>query len=336
MPPFRQRSAAAASTPSGAPPMPITACTLVPRTAAEMPAERSPSPISLMRAPGGADVGDQLLVPLAIEHDDDEVVDVAAEALGDRLQVRLDRRVEVDDVARRRPDDDLLHVAVGRVQQAALVRRRQHGDGARRAGGAEVGALERIDGDVDLEVARRPSGPTCSPMNSIGASSRSPSPMTTVPRIGSVSIALRIASTATWSEYLRFALPHGAGRLDGGELAHAQEVAGQRSRLTARLRRRCPSRCAGSRAPRPACRWKELRPMIEPKPPPSRMARISSMIAAVSFASPPEKMTMRRPAKALCTTCRTRSASVPIGNLLLLVDLLARRPARCAPSAASP
>src|SRR5205823_4630887 len=51
MPPFRQRSAAAASTPSGAPPIPITAWTLVRRTAAEMPAERSPSPISLMRAP---------------------------------------------------------------------------------------------------------------------------------------------------------------------------------------------------------------------------------------------------------------------------------------------
>src|SRR5437870_170448 len=51
MPPFKQRSAAAASTPSGAPPIPITAWTLVRRTAAEMPADRSPSPISLMRAP---------------------------------------------------------------------------------------------------------------------------------------------------------------------------------------------------------------------------------------------------------------------------------------------
>ena len=101
---------------------------------------------------GGADVGDQLLVPRPIEDDDHQILDVAAEAPGDRLQVRLHRRVEVDGVPRRRPDDDLLHVAVGRVQQAALVRRGQHGDGAGRAGGAEVGALERIDGDVDLEV----------------------------------------------------------------------------------------------------------------------------------------------------------------------------------------
>ena len=43
--------AAAVSTPSGAPPVPITACTPVPTTAAVMPAERSPSPISRMRAP---------------------------------------------------------------------------------------------------------------------------------------------------------------------------------------------------------------------------------------------------------------------------------------------
>jgi hypothetical protein len=38
--------------------------------------------------------------------------------------------------------------------------------------------------------------PTFSPMYSIGASSRSPSPMTIVPSIGTVSSSLRIASTA--------------------------------------------------------------------------------------------------------------------------------------------
>jgi acetyl-CoA carboxylase biotin carboxyl carrier protein len=39
--------------------------------------------------------------------------------------------------------------------------------------------------------------PTFSPMYSIGASSRSPSPMTMVPSIGTVSMTARIASTAT-------------------------------------------------------------------------------------------------------------------------------------------
>ena len=52
----RQRIAAAVSTPSGAPPMPITACTPIPPTAAAMPADRSPSGISRMRAPAVADV----------------------------------------------------------------------------------------------------------------------------------------------------------------------------------------------------------------------------------------------------------------------------------------
>ncbi len=39
------------------------------------------------------------------------------------------------------------------MQQAALIRRREHGDGVGRAGGAEVRAFERIDGDVDLVVS---------------------------------------------------------------------------------------------------------------------------------------------------------------------------------------
>ena len=42
-------------------------------------------------------------------------------------------------------------------------------------------------------------GPTFSPMNSIGASSRSPSPMTIVPRAGTRSKAERIALTAAAS-----------------------------------------------------------------------------------------------------------------------------------------
>ena len=49
--PFRQRSAAAVNTPSGAPPIPMTAWTPVPRRATLMPAERSPSVMSRIRAP---------------------------------------------------------------------------------------------------------------------------------------------------------------------------------------------------------------------------------------------------------------------------------------------
>ena len=66
-----------------------------------------------------------------------------------------DRRFQIDHALAGRADHDLLHVAVGSVQQAALLRRGQHGDGARRAGGAKVGAFQRIDGDVDRGIARR-------------------------------------------------------------------------------------------------------------------------------------------------------------------------------------
>src|SRR6185503_18008871 len=49
--------------------------------------------------------------------------------------------------------------------------------------------------------------PTFSPMKSIGASSRSPSPITMVPSIGTVSMTRRIASTATASEWCRSPCP---------------------------------------------------------------------------------------------------------------------------------
>src|SRR5262245_53472548 len=52
--------------------------------------------------------------------------------------------------------------------------------------------------------------PTFSPMNSIGASSRSPSPITIVPSIGSLFISRRMASTAAWSA--SFSLPRPRSR----------------------------------------------------------------------------------------------------------------------------
>ena len=52
--------------------------------------------------------------------------------------------------------------------------------------------------------------PTFSPMNSIGASSRSPSPITTVPSIGSLLSSRRMASTAAWSA--AFSLPRPRSR----------------------------------------------------------------------------------------------------------------------------
>src|SRR5713101_1770227 len=51
------------------------------------------------------------------------------------------------------------------------------------------------------------SSPTNSPMNSIGVSSRSPSPITTVPRIGSLLSSRRMASTAAWSAAISLPRP---------------------------------------------------------------------------------------------------------------------------------
>ena len=102
---------------------------------------------------GFANIGDELLMPRAVEHHDDQIVHAALQPPGDGFQVVLHRRVQIDRAFRRRADDDLFHVAVGRVQQAAALGCRQHGDGAAGAGGAEVGALQRIDRDIHRERA---------------------------------------------------------------------------------------------------------------------------------------------------------------------------------------
>ena len=51
------------------------------------------------------------------------------------------------------------------------------------------------------------SQPNCSPMYSIGASSRSPSPMATLPSNGTLSNVARIASTAAASAAILSPLP---------------------------------------------------------------------------------------------------------------------------------
>ena len=115
-----------------------------------MAAERSPSPISLIRAP----VARMSAMSCAWRGRSSTVITRSStsrlERRGDRAQVVGDRCIEIDRRATAVRHDQLLHVEVGRVQEPAFLRRRQHRDRARRAGGAEVGALERIDRDIDL------------------------------------------------------------------------------------------------------------------------------------------------------------------------------------------
>ena len=95
-------------------------------------------------------------------------------------------------------DRDLVHIDVGRVEQPALLGDREHRERVGPGLGADRRAFERIERDVDLRAGAL-RVPTFSPMNSIGASSRSPSPITTVPSKRSLLSASRIASTAAWS-----------------------------------------------------------------------------------------------------------------------------------------
>ena len=113
---------------------------------------------------GLADVGDELLVRARGRGPRPSGRSTSrSKARGDVAQVLGHRRVEVDHAARGRADDDLVHVDVGRVEQAAALGGGEHRDRVRGAGGAEVGALERIDRDVDLGRAVVPRAPSSSP-----------------------------------------------------------------------------------------------------------------------------------------------------------------------------
>ncbi len=79
--------------------------------------------------------------------------------------------------------------------------------------------------------------PTFSPMNSIGASSRSPSPITTVPSIGILFNSRRIASTAAWSA--AFSLPWPRSRA-------ADTAARSVTRTISSVRMRSSNCCGGT------------------------------------------------------------------------------------------
>src|SRR5204863_9547925 len=108
-----------------------------------------------------ADAHDEIVVALAVEHRDGQLMDVAVERLGHALQVLFDGRGEVHRFGGGRPDDDFVHVDVGRVEEAAFFGCRNDGDRVRGTGRTEVRPFEGIDGDVDFRInlAFRPSAP---------------------------------------------------------------------------------------------------------------------------------------------------------------------------------
>ncbi|NKX50451.1 hypothetical protein HER39_07700, partial [Arthrobacter deserti] len=107
---------------------------------------------------GGADLLHQRLVPVPVQDDHIDLVDLLALGLGDQVQVLLDRQAQVHQVGRLRAGDQLLHVEHGRrIEHRAALGDGQHREGVVDPLRGQAGAVDRTHGDVApgaLAVAR--------------------------------------------------------------------------------------------------------------------------------------------------------------------------------------
>ena len=92
------------------------------------------------------------VVARSLEDDHGDVADLPTERLGDPVDVVGRARRDVDVPGGDRSDAQLLEVGIRRVEQPAPLGGREDGDRAGLAVGDEVGALERVDRDVDLRA----------------------------------------------------------------------------------------------------------------------------------------------------------------------------------------
>src|SRR5215813_13140761 len=110
--PPTQRSAAAAKTPSGAPPMPI---------------KRS-IPVSRF-------------VARTIKNDDRQILDLALLRFGERVEVLCRCIVEIDDAFSIRADGNFVHIGVRTVKKVSMLRHGDNGQGVGRAISADRRSL---------------------------------------------------------------------------------------------------------------------------------------------------------------------------------------------------
>ena len=97
-----------------------------------------------------AQLGDQRFVARAVEDAGDDLVGSHALGRGDRLDILGRRLVEIDDAGgQARADRDLVHINVGRVEQAARFGDGEHREAVRTGLGADRRAFQRIERDVD-------------------------------------------------------------------------------------------------------------------------------------------------------------------------------------------
>ena len=151
---------------------------------------------------------------------------VRALGLGDPADVLRDGRVDVDDVGGLGAGDELVHVEHGgRVVHRAALGDRHHGD--RRWPCPWRSAWCRRSGRPRRRTRARCRRRRCSPLKSIGASSFSPSPMTTTPFIDTVAIerAHRVDGGAVGAVLVAAADPAAGGHRRG--LGHPDELQGE-------------------------------------------------------------------------------------------------------------
>src|SRR5215471_2787983 len=96
-----------------------------------------------------ANVADQLLMSWPVQYDHHEIIHAALEPPRNGLQILLHGRIEIHGAFRCRTHNDLLHVAIGSVEQSTMLGSREHRDRSRPAGRAEIRAFQWIYGDID-------------------------------------------------------------------------------------------------------------------------------------------------------------------------------------------
>ena len=110
-----------------------------------------------------AQLGDQVGVARPVEHADDDVGRVDALGGGDRRGYcrTATRARSITPAGIAGADGELVHIDVGRVEQAALLGDGEHGERVGAGLGGDRRAFERVEGDVDLRARcpapRRPS-----------------------------------------------------------------------------------------------------------------------------------------------------------------------------------
>ena len=97
-----------------------------------------------------ADLGDDLLVAVAVEDDDCQLLDRQPLGLGDPPQVPVDRHLEVDHAASFAAHDQLLHVVDVGGEHGSPLGEGDHRDGAWQAGGGQARAFDGVDRNVNL------------------------------------------------------------------------------------------------------------------------------------------------------------------------------------------